>query len=299
MAFHFTENINDEDLDEWLAMDSAEWNSNNNNNDNEVSEPEVEPNPCANPLKLAADGKKCCPFPSLLPRYLLVETLPKKGGMMYEPGEEVQFKCSQDYAISYEDAVICQPDGTWSGYLPMCIRNWAEPRIIKSEKVKPDKLELSCMSGNPNIPADAIKTTECHKNDGTDLTAQLWTLKTKEGKYSTRTKKPWTPQSVRGDYTCYCRLRNNTVWHLTTSLFQESKLRFTQVPYNVTLLTLGQDKLLQCSAGDAIITRHGHSDGPGRRVHLRGRAPQDQAEDQSQRLHRRGSSSEGSVREAS
>ncbi|XP_026221551.1 inactive serine protease PAMR1 isoform X2 [Anabas testudineus] len=48
--------------------------------------------------------------------------------------ETVEFFCNHSYALSGDARRICQPDGTWSGKQPLCVRACREPKV--SELVK-------------------------------------------------------------------------------------------------------------------------------------------------------------------
>ncbi|XP_041853544.1 inactive serine protease PAMR1 isoform X2 [Melanotaenia boesemani] len=48
--------------------------------------------------------------------------------------ETVEFMCNHSYALSGDKRRTCQPDGTWSGKQPLCIRACREPKV--SELVK-------------------------------------------------------------------------------------------------------------------------------------------------------------------
>ncbi|MEQ2243445.1 hypothetical protein ILYODFUR_007174, partial [Ilyodon furcidens] len=52
--------------------------------------------------------------------------------------ETVEFMCNHSYALSGDKRRTCQPDGTWSGKQPLCLRACREPKV--SELVKQNVL---------------------------------------------------------------------------------------------------------------------------------------------------------------
>ncbi|KAF3688997.1 Inactive serine protease PAMR1 [Channa argus] len=70
--------------------------------------------------------KRCPPLPPIYHGYHQV--VPKS-----EP-ETVEFFCNHSYALSGDVQRTCQPDGTWSGKQPLCVRACREPKV--SELVK-------------------------------------------------------------------------------------------------------------------------------------------------------------------
>ncbi|KAM9853916.1 inactive serine protease PAMR1 [Aulostomus maculatus] len=67
------------------------------------------------------DEKSCPPVPHLYHGYhqLVVGVEP----------ETVEFFCNHSYALSGDTRRICQPDGTWSGKQPLCVRACREPKV--------------------------------------------------------------------------------------------------------------------------------------------------------------------------
>ncbi|KAM6961112.1 inactive serine protease PAMR1 [Aplochiton taeniatus] len=43
--------------------------------------------------------------------------------------ETVEFSCNHSYALSGDALRVCQPDGTWSGTQPLCVRACREPKV--------------------------------------------------------------------------------------------------------------------------------------------------------------------------
>nr|XP_046250762.1 inactive serine protease PAMR1 [Scatophagus argus] len=87
--------------------------------------------------------KGCPPLPRLYHGYhQLVPGL--------EP-ETVQFFCNHSYALSGDAQRTCQPDGTWSGNQPLCVRACREPKV--SELVRQRVL-------SPQVPS---RKTPVHK----------------------------------------------------------------------------------------------------------------------------------------
>nr|XP_020470873.1 inactive serine protease PAMR1 isoform X2 [Monopterus albus] len=70
--------------------------------------------------------KSCPPLPRIYHGYHQVV-------LGLEP-ETVEFFCNHSYALSGDVRRSCQPDGTWSGKQPLCVRACREPRV--SELVK-------------------------------------------------------------------------------------------------------------------------------------------------------------------
>lgn len=75
--------------------------------------------------------KKCPPLPRLYNGYHQVV-----------PGlnlETVEFMCNNSYALSGDKRRTCQPDGTWSGKQPFCLRACREPKVseLVIQKVLP------------------------------------------------------------------------------------------------------------------------------------------------------------------
>ncbi|XP_056244386.1 inactive serine protease PAMR1 isoform X1 [Seriola aureovittata] len=65
--------------------------------------------------------KSCPPLPRLYHGYHQV--VPR-----LDP-ETVEFLCNHSYALSGDTRRTCQPDGTWSGKQPLCIRACREPKV--------------------------------------------------------------------------------------------------------------------------------------------------------------------------
>lgn len=93
--------------------------------------------------------KSCPPLPRLYHGYHQVVP-----GL--EP-ETVEFLCNHSYALSGDARRTCQPDGTWSGKQPVCMRACREPRV--SELVKQKVLP-------PQVPS---RKTPVHKLYSSDL----------------------------------------------------------------------------------------------------------------------------------
>ncbi|XP_029952734.1 inactive serine protease PAMR1 [Salarias fasciatus] len=83
------------------------------------------------------------------------------------PGLEpqtVEFMCNHSYALSGDSRRTCQPDGTWSGKPPLCVRACREPKV--SELVKQRVLP-------PQAPS---RKTPVHKLYSSALGQQLQSL---------------------------------------------------------------------------------------------------------------------------
>lgn len=99
--------------------------------------------------------KSCPPLPRLYHGYHQVVP-----GL--EP-ETVEFKCNHSYALSGDVRRTCQPDGTWSGKQPLCIRACREPKVselvkqkvlppqVPSRKTPVHKLYSSVMGQQPQL----------------------------------------------------------------------------------------------------------------------------------------------------
>ncbi|KAG9281076.1 inactive serine protease PAMR1 isoform X2 [Astyanax mexicanus] len=75
-----------------------------------------------------AEGRKCPPPPRLF-----------QGFYEYVPGlnpETVEFSCNHSYALSGNARRTCQPNGTWSGTQPFCVRACREPKVSVLVKQK-------------------------------------------------------------------------------------------------------------------------------------------------------------------
>lgn len=195
--------------------------------------------------------------PPALSRNLLIKIEQKNSHDVYLPGEVVQFECAPGYALTYEDALVCQPNGSWTGYLPVCLKTWSAPKIVQTSGLsilpKSPKVEISCLqSPDRAIRPRTIVKTECMRNEKPDLPT-LWTSKNSEGKY-TMAGKHARHRDAAGYYTCYCKLDDQTVLYHATAIDAAADLRFTQVPQDLTLYYFGQDVVLQCSAENALIT---------------------------------------------
>ncbi|XP_028264373.1 inactive serine protease PAMR1 [Parambassis ranga] len=97
--------------------------------------------------------KSCPPLPRLYHGYHQVVP-----GL--EP-ETVEYMCNHSYAVSGDSRRICQPDGTWSGKQPICVRACREPKV--SELVKQRVLP-------PQAPS---RKTPVHKLYSSALSRQL------------------------------------------------------------------------------------------------------------------------------
>ncbi|XP_074533809.1 inactive serine protease PAMR1 [Halichoeres trimaculatus] len=75
--------------------------------------------------------------------------------------DTVEFFCNHSYALSGDTRRTCQPDGTWSGKQPLCVRACREPKV--SELVKQKVLP-------PQAPS---RKTPVHKLYSTALGRQL------------------------------------------------------------------------------------------------------------------------------
>ncbi|XP_034542652.1 inactive serine protease PAMR1 [Notolabrus celidotus] len=101
-----------------------------------------------------SDADKSCPP---LPRLY-------HGHHQLVPGvkpDTVEFFCNHSYALSGDTQRTCQPDGTWSGKQPLCVRACREPKV--SELVKQRVLP-------PQTPS---RKTPVHKFYSTALGRQL------------------------------------------------------------------------------------------------------------------------------
>ncbi|KAL7868058.1 hypothetical protein SRHO_G00094420 [Serrasalmus rhombeus] len=70
---------------------------------------------------IEAEGRKCPPPPRLY-----------HGSYDYVAGldpETVEFSCNHSYALSGNTRRTCQPNGTWSGTQPFCVRACREPKV--------------------------------------------------------------------------------------------------------------------------------------------------------------------------
>ncbi|XP_072526077.1 inactive serine protease PAMR1 isoform X2 [Salminus brasiliensis] len=79
-------------------------------------------------LSIIAEGRKCPPPPRLF-----------QGSYEYVPGldpETVEFSCNHSYALSGGARRTCQPNGTWSGTQPFCVRACREPKVSVLVKQK-------------------------------------------------------------------------------------------------------------------------------------------------------------------
>ncbi|XP_056137757.1 inactive serine protease PAMR1 [Lampris incognitus] len=78
--------------------------------------------------------KSCPPLPRLYHGYY-----------QFVPGMELltaEFFCNHSYAISGDARRTCQPDGTWSGKHPLCVRACREPKVseLVKQRVLPPQL---------------------------------------------------------------------------------------------------------------------------------------------------------------
>ncbi|XP_061577477.1 inactive serine protease PAMR1 [Cololabis saira] len=76
--------------------------------------------------------------------------------------QTVEFKCNHSYALSGDERRSCQPDGTWSGKQPLCVRACREPKV--SELVKQRVLPLQ-------VPS---RKTPLHKLLSSAVGQQIW-----------------------------------------------------------------------------------------------------------------------------
>uniref|UniRef100_A0A3P8SLR4 Inactive serine protease PAMR1 n=1 Tax=Amphiprion percula TaxID=161767 RepID=A0A3P8SLR4_AMPPE len=97
--------------------------------------------------------KSCPPLPRLYHGYQQVVP-----GL--EP-ETVELKCNHSYALSGDSRRTCQPDGTWSGKQPLCVRACREPKV--SELVRQRVLP----------PQTPLRKTPVHKLYSSSLGRQL------------------------------------------------------------------------------------------------------------------------------
>uniref|UniRef100_A0A3Q1BQG2 Inactive serine protease PAMR1 n=1 Tax=Amphiprion ocellaris TaxID=80972 RepID=A0A3Q1BQG2_AMPOC len=104
-------------------------------------------------INQSVSEKSCPPLPRLYHGYQQVVP-----GL--EP-ETVELKCNHSYALSGDSRRTCQPDGTWSGKQPLCVRACREPKV--SELVRQRVLP----------PQTPLRKTPVHKLYSSSLGRQL------------------------------------------------------------------------------------------------------------------------------
>ncbi|XP_076126606.1 inactive serine protease PAMR1 isoform X2 [Alosa pseudoharengus] len=114
--------------------------------------------------KSVTDRKKCPPPPRLYHGYW--ELVPGLSP------ETVEFFCNHSYALSGTARRSCQPDGSWNGTQPICIRACREPKVsnlvrqtvlppqVLSRKTPVHKLYSSASLGKPFVSAAPTRSPQ-------------------------------------------------------------------------------------------------------------------------------------------